>query len=58
MITQRISRHMKKWWLWLTWLIAMTALYAAISARATNARADAEREACESVIYWESPLLK
>ncbi len=49
---------MKKWLLWLTWLIAITALYAAVSARATNARADAEPKACESVIYWESPLLK
>lgn len=49
---------MKKWLLWLTWLIAITALYAAVSARATNARTDAEPKACESVIYWESPLLK
>ncbi|MEN3001525.1 MAG: hypothetical protein ABDI19_06745 [Armatimonadota bacterium] len=49
---------MRKWLLWLTWLIAIGALLAAVSVRATNARAAAEPKACESVIYWESPLLK
>ncbi len=46
---------MRNYLLWLFWLMAILALYAAIQARTPPT---SESDACKSYIYWESPLLK
>lgn len=47
---------MKKYGMWLLWIVALAALLSAVQARLQDT---AEPEnACTTYIYWESPLLK
>lgn len=47
---------MKKYLVWLLWIVAIAALLSAVQARTRNAAES--KDACTTYIYWESPLLK
>jgi len=46
---------MRRYALWILWLMAIVALLGATRARM---QPTAEADACTSYIYWESPLLR
>ncbi|MFN7016996.1 MAG: hypothetical protein ACK4P5_07535 [Fimbriimonadales bacterium] len=47
---------MRRYGIWLLWIVALAALLSAVQARLQNAAKP--KDACTTYIYWESPLLK